>query len=140
MNTLNFSTDSYVLYQILPNSKKFEFLYDTFHGDVKNISSSYFKTHFDEILSKKTVPALSIMTFLTKDGEKLNIFFERDTMHINCDSEAPINDAVKSLFNEGNILYHDKNAVRSVNSELFFMRYYRVYRRIGEATFPIYQS
>lgn len=144
MNALNLSTGSYILYQILPIQRKLEFLSDIFRrSDSKQVSAEYFKDHFKDILEDNKLAAIEIVTFLTSDGDKLNVFTDTDCIHVNCDKLAPINNLVKLLLLQGNILYRDKKIKKTDrNRHRFFMKYYRVYRKVNPAheLYPICQS
>ena len=140
MSTLKFSSESFVLYQMLPNIKKVSFLYDTFNGDARSVATEYFKSHFGDVLNSNKNTTMSMMTFITRSGDKVNVIFEGNRMHINCGELKSIHQLVLSILMEGNIIYQDKSFTKTPeNADRFFMRYYRVYIKVnrGNELYPI---
>ncbi len=132
MKSLNFDNASFVLYQILPNHKKIEFLNDSFTGNIFDISKKFYENHFIKVVEPDKDIEVGILSYITHEGDKLNIFFHDGYMHVNCNKLIPIRELVHAAFSEGNILFLDKTKKKNkTNREQYHMRYYRAYKKLN---------
>ena len=133
MEALNFSNESFVLYQILPNHKKIKFLMDSFDSeDVDELSIKYYRQHFAGVLSNYEDDVVGIVSYMTPDGYKVNVFFHDNYIHINSERLIPIKTIVHAIFTDGNILIRDHSLKKTKkNKDRFHMRYYRAYIKVN---------
>lgn len=141
METLNFTNNSFVLYQILPNHKKIDFLNESFDKhDAALVADKLYFSHFDEIITPGEDTQIGILSYLSQDGSKINIIFHGNIIHVNSDRMKPIHELVYAIFNDGNIIYQDKSLKKNkYNRERFHMKYYRAYRKLNilDGAYPI---
>jgi hypothetical protein len=134
METLEFSNNSFVLYQILPDHKKILFLSETFDSEdtTDDITMRYYQNHFESILNKDGSTELGILSYTTVDGDRVNVIFQDNYVHVNSDRLIPIKELVSILFDDGNILVRDIRLKKNKsNRERYHMRFYRAYKKIN---------
>jgi len=133
MEDINFNNISFTLYQILPDYRKIMFLNEIFDKDLNSISQKFYEEHFKDIINSDGVVDIEILSFLTPEGDKVNIFFHDDYIHVNCDRLKPIKDLVKVIFTDGNIIFRDKSLKKTKeNRTRYHMRFYRAYKKLNE--------
>lgn len=143
METLKFNSSSFVLYQILPDHKKIDFLNQIFDGDTTQTSKKFFEQHFKEIIAATGSTEIGIISYITTDGDKINVFFHKDHMHINSNKLIPIRDLISAVLRDGNIVVLDTDMKKTKsNRDRFHMRYYRAYRRANPTSWvlPIFPN
>ena len=141
MSIYKFTNSSFVLYQILPDYKKIDFLNRSFDNNVTKLTQEIYQKHFKEVLSPVGNTEIGIVSYLFQDTDKINIFFHNDMIHVNCNKLIPIRNLIKIAFMEGNILLLDKSLKKNSNNrDRYHMRYYRAYRRINNGLYPISES
>ena len=143
MDTLDFSNTSFVLYQILPDDKKIDFLNQAFDGNVVKTSQRFYEQHFKSVIAPSGETEIGIISYVTPDGAKINIFFHDDYMHVNSNKLVPIKELVGSAFMDGHILVLDKTLKKTKdNRERFHMRFYRAYKKLNDPSrpFPLSQN
>lgn len=120
-----------MLYQILPDHKKIDFLNQSFDGDISKISDRIYKQHFQNAFKKNGNNDIPILSYMTRDGDKVNVFFHRDYVHINSNKLKPIHQLVCAAMVDGNILLSEPIFKKTPeNRDQYHMRYYRVYKRV----------
>jgi len=131
METLNFTNNSFVLYQILPDHKKIDFLNQSFDGDITQITDAVYKHHMREAFKQNDNVDIPILSYLTRDGAKVNVFFYKKFIHVNSNKLKPIHQLVTSAMVDGNILILEPDIKKTgANRDQYHMRYYRVYKRV----------
>lgn len=134
MIDLNFTNSTFVLYQILPNYKKIEFLYNSLEIgiDTTQVAIQVYQNHFKDVISPVGKTEIGIVAYTTDSNDKVNMFFQNDEMHINCNKLLPIKDIICTSMTNGIILIRDHSFKKtSANKDRYHLRYYRVYRRIN---------
>lgn len=132
MKTLKFDNTSFILYQILPNHKKIDFLNQSFTGNISNISKAFYKQHFRNTLKHNAIIEVGILSYQTDTGAKVNIFLQDDYMHVNSDKLIPIRELIHATLYDGDILILDKTKKKTKeNRDRYHLKYYRAYRRIN---------
>lgn len=125
---LQFTNSSYVLYQILPDHKKIDFLNRAFESDIAKLSQEIYQNHFRSVLTTSEKTEIGIISYDTPEGERVNVFFHGDMMHINCNKLRPLRELVNTAFHDGSILIRDRSLKKTTeNRERYHMRYYRAY-------------
>lgn len=144
MEDFNFTNGSYVLYSILPLDQKIEFMERLMNlEDADDLSQEYYTSHFSEVLEDDKINEIGILSYYTPDGDKVNIIFHDNVIHVNCDRLVPIKELIYEMFYEGNIMVRDKSFKKTPeNRHRYHMRYYRAYRKanIEDDRLPISEN
>lgn len=150
MDNLKFSNSSFVLYSILPDFKKIDYIYrglkvsnikSTLDEQSENndnlvnmndIASEIYKEHFSEIISPVDDTQIGIISYMTKSDDVVNIFFYNGYIHVNSNKLKPIHEFINMVMLQGNIVTLDKSKKKTPeNKDRFHLRYYRAYRKIN---------
>ena len=143
LKNLHFSKMSFMLYVILPEYKKIEYINRGLHihamlndaeanVNMDIIALKLYREHLSNFTSSFVNTQVGITSYITNDNHKVNIFIHNNIIHINSSSLIPIKQFVTMMLLHGNIIIRDYSYKKTKhNSDKFHLRYYRAYKKIN---------
>lgn len=127
---MKFDAKSYMIYQLLPDSKKIEFLMESIDGDVDEVTTKFYTEYFSEVAHQNSTELL-VITLFSDGGNRVNVIFDDWHIHVNSNSEEGIESFSKTLFDKGYIM--ESVEVDPEIDKIFHLKYHKCFHTLNQS-------